>query len=131
MKKFLISLMLIVLSVSAAFGGTTEELLEIAGNPDTTPEQITKLINAGADVNDTTREYEYITALMLVSAHNNNPEVIKVLLNAGANVNDADRFDETALIYAEKNNSNPEIIKLLLEAGANVNAQNAFEKTAK
>ncbi|MBR0252880.1 MAG: hypothetical protein IJQ57_05975, partial [Synergistaceae bacterium] len=60
MKKLLLGLMLIVLSVSAAFGGTTEELLEIAGNPDTTPEQITKLINAGADVNDTTREYEYI-----------------------------------------------------------------------
>lgn len=108
----------------------TEDLLRAAQNPRTTPEQIKTFIKKGIDIDDTNRDYEYRTALILAAEHNTNPDVIKTLLNAGADINVADRADAIALMYAAGNNSNPEVVKLLLNSGADINLEDAFGKKA-
>ena len=51
MKRAILCVIMVVLSVSAAFGGATEDLLTAALDETTTPQKIQALINFGADVN--------------------------------------------------------------------------------
>ena len=87
MKKVFLCVLLLVLLVSAAWGGATENLLKAVLNPNTTPEQITALIKAGADVNA-----NGATALMSAARNNSNPEVIKALVNVGADIKAKEDF---------------------------------------
>lgn len=108
-------------SVPEAFGGPTEELFNLLKDKNAMPEQVTKLIKNGADVN--AKDKNGATHLMFAAHFNENPEVIRVLLKAGADVN-AERQDGlTALMSASVINTNPEVFKMLLGAGADVNAK--------
>ena len=97
MKKVILCVVVVVLCVSAAFGGVMEDLLRAARDKNTTPQKIQRLINAGADVNAKGNDGE--TVLMLAALNNSNPEVIKALLNAGADLNAQDEDGMTALLW--------------------------------
>ena len=51
MKRAILCVVVVALSVSSAFGGATEDLLIAALDENTTPQRIQALINFGADVN--------------------------------------------------------------------------------
>ena len=120
MKKVLLSALLVVLCVSAAFGGATEDLLE-AVKGGATPQKIQILIKFGADVD---------AALRRSAWNNSNPEVIKTLLNAGAYINAKGGYGMTALMLAAGDNGNPEVIKALINGGASIYAEGYNGKTA-
>lgn len=85
-----------------------------------TVQEITGLIDAGADVNH--RFAFDQTPLMRIAAFNEDSEVIDTLLKAGANPNAFTDEGTTALMDAARCNSNPEVIKKLLDAGADIDA---------
>lgn len=128
MKRFLLCMFLIALYVSAAFSSSTEDLLKATMNKNITPEQIVKLIEAGADVN--AKDDNGWTALMFTARYNNNPQVFKTLLLYGADVNAKSNAGTTALMLASLTNNNPEVIKVLLNAGADVNAKDENGRAA-
>lgn len=70
------------------------------------------------------------TALMFVSAYNENPAVIEALLDGGADVNATDSNGLTALMVASLLNSNPQVITTLLDAGADPSAHSKDRKAA-
>jgi ankyrin repeat protein len=87
-----------------------------------TPEQITALIKAGADVN--AKDKDGLTPVMWTAACNSKPDAIAALVKAGADVNAQAKDGSTPLILAELRNPNPEVITALVKAGADVNAKN-------
>ncbi len=106
MKKLLLCVVMVALSVSAAFGGATEDLFEAAHDKDTTPQKIQSLIESGANVN--AKSNGGWTPLMQAAYNNSNPEVVKALINAGADINAKDKNGIEAVAYAQ-HNENPEI----------------------
>ena len=126
MKKFLLCVILIMLPVSVAFAGATEDLLEAVTNKNTTPEQIVKLIKAGADVN--INDNKGSPALILAVRNNSNPQVITELIKAGADINakDSSILSGTAICWAfsTTDNFHFEVVKVLVDAGADVNDRN-------
>lgn len=137
MKKLFLCVMLVALSVSAAFGGAAEDLIhevwsatrsaksEEEALPKVrdllTLDRLQSLINSGADVN--AKGEDGMTLLMLATI-SGNTDVIKLLLNAGADVNAKERHGYTPLLLAAEAASNPEVIKVLLNAGADLKATN-------
>ena len=128
MKRIFMCAVLVMLSVSSAFGNATDDLLKVARYWKTEPELMQHFINLGARVN--TKDDYGMTALMWAAWKNSNPEVVKVLIKAGANVNAKDKYVRTALMWAAFENSNPEVVKALIDGGADVNAKNKFGETA-
>ena len=127
MKKVILCAVLVLVCVSSAFGGATEELLKAAKDSNTTPKMIENLIKFGADVNAENEDGN--TALMTAATLNNDPEVMNVLINAGADVNAKAIYGTTALMCAAINNSNPEVVKALINAGADLFAKDNEGKT--
>ena len=127
MKKVLLCVMIIALSVSATFGGATEDLFTLVKDENSTPKMIQTLIKFGADVN--AKGNDGMTALMWAAHGNKNPEIIKTLLIAGADIN-ANNGGLTALMMAILGNNTLEVIKTLLNAGANVDARDRSNRTA-
>lgn len=62
MRRVFLCAVLVMLSVSSAFGDATEELLKIAMDKNTTPKNVQNLIKFGADVNATDKNG--VTALI-------------------------------------------------------------------
>ena len=87
-----------------------------------TPEQITALIKAGADVN--AKDKDGMTPVMWTAACNPKTDAIAALVKAGANVNAQANDGSTPLILAVLRNPNPEVITALAKAGAKLNAEN-------
>jgi hypothetical protein len=87
-----------------------------------TPEQITALIEAGANVN--AKGEDGLTPVMWTAACNSKPDAIAALVKAGADVNAQAKDGSTPLILAELRNPNPQVITALVKAGADVNAKN-------
>ena len=127
MKKLFLCVILVALSVSAAFGNATEDLFKAVMDANTTPEQITALIKAGANVN---AKGEYGAMPLLLATGNGNIEVMKLLLDAGADVNAKNEYGEMPLMSAIQRNSSLEVIETLLNAGADVNARDDSYWTA-
>ena len=118
-----------------------------------TPEVVSILLKAGAEVNAKTEKGrtalgfaassntpEVVSILLkagakvdsdaMVSAGSNeDPEVVSILLKAGGDVNAKDKYGKTALMYAARY-STPEVVSLLLTAGAEVNAKDKDGWTA-
>ncbi len=147
MKKLLLCVMLVLMCVSSATGGTVRnylgELVNVLSSCETdeqraekagemmTPEKIRAVISSGDDIN---AKGEYgVTLLMLASGFSNNPETVRLLLNAGADVNAKDDEGFTALIIALGLGvtNNPKIVKLLVDAGADVNVKDKNGRTAR
>ena len=143
MKKVLLCVMIIALSVSAAFSGAVQDLLDEINstikpsdsreqkveriNEILTPERIKAVISSGDDIN--AKSKYGMTPLMWAAQFSNNPEIVKALINAGSDVNAEDEYGNTALIRAAEGNNDPEVVKVLIEGGADVNAKNNFGGT--
>ena len=102
-----------------------EKLLTACDDSETTPEQISALIQSGADVN--AKDRIGVSPLMHALSASNS-KVISLLIKAGANVNAIGFSGWTPLIYAVIFNI-PEVILELLQAGANINARDAKGNT--
>ena len=72
MKKIILCVV-VVLCVSAAFGGLTEDFFIAALDENTTPQKIHNLVKFGADVN--ARDATDWTALMWAAIRNSNVEI--------------------------------------------------------
>ncbi|MBQ7577040.1 MAG: ankyrin repeat domain-containing protein [Synergistaceae bacterium] len=108
--------------VNANIPNTHWSVLMVAVMFNHNPEIITKLIEAGANIN--AKDNLGSTPLIDATRFNSNPEIINVLLKAGANVNDEDNRGYTALTWAVMKyahiKSSLEKINALLDAGAHV-----------
>ena len=91
------------------------------------PETITKLLQAGADVNE--KDENGFTALML-AAKNGSVKTMQMLLQAGADINAQSNDGFTTLMLAALSNCNHDVIMVLLQAGADLTAQNKYGLTA-
>lgn len=91
-----------------------------------TPELITLLLNAGADINAIT--FMEKDALMTAAA-DGNLEAIRFLLDKGLDVNACDVSGSTPLIYAA-GNGRQDAVRALLAAGADMGATNRWGHTA-
>ena len=146
MKKVLLCVMIVALSVSAAFGGTVQDLLneinsarESSGsneqitervNAILTPERIKAVISSGDDIN--AKDKYGTTALILAVQYSNNPEVVKTLIEGGADVNAKDNDGKDVAAYVQ-NNKNPEIrdmFKVMEFGGEKTALINAAQKNA-
>lgn len=88
-------------------------------------EFISKVINAGADVN--VRLWHKGTALMDAR----NPNIVRMLISAGADVNARNDKEETPLIHVCKNTGTKvEVVQELIAGGADVDAQSIDGNTA-
>lgn len=98
--------------------------------PATTPEIVSMLVSAGANVNYSTTSGKIFrqTALMLAAQHGN-LAAIRTLLKSGANVNAIDSDGDTVLMYAAAEEL-PNVVTLLLAARPDKNVQNSAGFTA-
>ncbi|WP_353288060.1 ankyrin repeat domain-containing protein [Wolbachia endosymbiont (group B) of Gerris lacustris] len=83
-------------------------------------QQITELIEAGADVNAVTSSEEETP--LHVAVRCDNGKLVELLLEKGANINAVGRRNRTPLHAAVRYNSHKELVELLLKKGAIVNA---------
>ena len=81
----------------------TQKLLSVVDSASV--EEVTRLIQEGADVNAVTDDGQTsgVTPLMFAARNNSNLEVLQVLIENGADVNAADSDSKRALDYAEEN----------------------------
>ena len=97
-------------------GESEKTALHYTAESNSNPAVIELLVQAGADVNERTRDGT--TPLHAAAGGNSNPAVIELLVRLGADVNALDKAGNTPLHYAARNNRNPEVIEALLDAGA-------------
>lgn len=101
-------------------------------------EEITELVNAGADINAqdeygntalmllvSERAYESSTSLLI-----SNRTTAQFLLYAGADINMRNEYGETALMVASCLYKQPDTVEMLLENGADCNIQDLSGNTA-
>ena len=103
-------------------GETALMYAALSGNSDI----VTFLVEAGADVNETTKDGW--TALM-TGAMSGVFDVVRFLTEHGANINEKAYYGTTAYILAMDGNYQ-EIARFLAEHGADVNAEDAYDETA-
>ena len=94
------------------------------------PEKAAVLIDAGADLSLSEKEYGN-TALLLALKFNykKNEVIYKSLIKAGAYLNLSDKYGSTPLMYAAMRGE-VELVKLLSEAGADLNLQDPSGRSA-
>jgi len=93
-------------------------------------ELVQALIDAGADVNGSGYEYEYIESEALkIAVENNDLNIVHILLAAGASTEVGRSGEETPLMKAAKQGLH-DIVKALIQAGADINAVERHGDTA-
>lgn len=94
-------------------------------------ERVRELIDAGADVNDTTAGHGMpALAIAVDQARRDNGQVavMELLINHGAKLDTTDSIGRTLLVYALTKGA--AAVEVLLDAGIDVNAQDDFGRTA-
>ena len=130
MKKFTLSLAVILVIASCAYASPTSDLFRAVKNEHSTPQDVRIPIRQGAELNH--RNNNGWTPLDL-AAMNPNADVIYTFLKEGdqeIRINMRDEFGNTALMKAAYYNDNPEVVKILIDFGADVNIQNDNGQTA-
>ena len=114
MMTVILCMVILMVTVSMAFAGATEDLLSAAKSKYTTPQMIRTLIKSGANVN--AKDYYGKTALMFTAWDDawrgNVPEETTALLKAGADVYAKDNDGKTVLDYARTD----EVKRLILNS---------------
>lgn len=87
------------------------------------------LLENGAEVNASSEEGAYRTALMVASQYSNKLPLFHLLLNHGARIDAEDIFGNTAFFYACRYNDNFQVVQFLLEQGADINQSNRSKIT--
>ena len=82
------------------------------------------LINAGADINASSRHVPPPLMSAADSPFNVAEQMVNLLIQAGANVNMTSNIGSTALMNAAWRATSPNVISALINAGADVNARN-------
>ena len=98
----------------------TEKLLFVISS--TSVEELSRLIQEGANVNIVDSSSGGRTLLMKAAGGNSNPEVIRILVENGADIYATSEGGWTPLMFAAQVNPNPEVMRVLIEKGMNVNA---------
>ena len=129
-KGTLATLALCAVMAASVFADAKSDALLRATQNNNAAEAI-RLINAGADVNATTKDGQ--TALMWATKHNA-VDIMQLLIKAGAKVNAQDfnaqgKKNRTALMYTSETNA-VDAARLLLASGADVNIKQPFGETA-
>lgn len=96
------------------------KLLQIEFWQVATIEEVTKVINDGADIK--ARDEVGLTPLHWACGISTRTEVIKLLLDRGANIEARDEHGKTPIHVASAFSTTPDVISLLLDAGADVEA---------
>ena len=96
--------------------GEKEELVQSAGEGKT--EQISQLIEAGADVNTPDKFGNFAIHKASTKGH---PKCLELLIKAGTNVNKCDKMTRTPITQAAMH-GNGDCVQLLAESGADVNS---------
>ncbi|HSG96858.1 MAG TPA: ankyrin repeat domain-containing protein [Woeseiaceae bacterium] len=94
-------------------------------------ERVQELIDAGADVNDTTTGHGMpVLAIAVDQAWRDNGQVavVELLISHGAKLDTTDSMGRSLLIHALTKGS--AVVEVLLEAGIDVNARDDFGRTA-
>ncbi|MDR0616603.1 MAG: ankyrin repeat domain-containing protein [Synergistaceae bacterium] len=105
-----------------------QELYDLILNESATPEAISRLIQAGADINA-------VNALgqtpLMSAATSRNLNAVRALIDAGANVDTADPLGQTPLMLTirVRYDKNLDVVRALIDAGADVNARDNFGQT--
>jgi ankyrin repeat protein len=99
----------------------------LASIRNSTPDEVKKLIQDGADVN--AKDMDEVTPLMLAARFNKNSEVLSVLIDRGAEIDARNYRGWTPLMFASRFNENPEILRVLVDRGANVNIRDENDQT--
>ena len=95
--------------------GEKEELVQSSEEGNT--ERLSRLIEAGADVNTTDKFGNFAIHKASTKGH---PKCLELLIKAGANVNKCDKMTRTPIAQAVMH-SNGDCVQLLDESGADVN----------
>lgn len=98
-------------NVNARDRGVTALMMASAAG---SPEIITALVTAGADVNATDNR---LAGSLIYASRRGHPQTVRVLLRLGTNLNARDRSGWTALMHAGREN-HPRTVIELLKAGA-------------
>jgi len=115
-------------TLSATDGDTHDRTpLHYAARYSTTPEIITALSAAGADIN--ARDKHGSTPLVVAARYSTTPEIITAFVNVGADVNTRTRGGETPLHLAAGGSTTAAIITALVAAGADVTARDDIGAT--
>ena len=153
MKKFALSLVLVLAAANAAAYSNDPALVDAAKRDDLAA--VRNLLRAGADANATAPDgstalhwavnrnnaaildtllaagakpdtaTRYKVAPLTLAAQNGNAGIIERLINAGASPNTVSEENQTALMTAARN-GNVDAVRLLLRRGATVNAAESF-----
>ena len=131
MKKFYISLFIILVTASCAFASPTSDLFKAVKNENSTPQDVRTPIRQGAELNH--RDNNGWTPLDW-AAMNPNADVIYTFLKEGdeeIRINMRDEFGNTALMKAAYYNyTNPEVTRILIDFGARTDIKNDKGQTA-
>ena len=131
MKKFYISLFIILVTASCAFASPTSDLFKAVKDENSTPENVITPIRQGAELNH--RDNNGWTPLDW-AAMNSNPDIIYTFLKEGdeeVRINMRDEFGNTALMKAAYYNyTNPEVTRILIDFGARTDIKNDKGQTA-
>ena len=131
MKKFFISLLIILVAASTVFASPTSDLFKAVKNENSMPEDVIAPIRQGAKLNH--RDKNGWTPLDW-AAMNPNPDVLYTFLKEGdeeVRINMRDEFGNTALMKAAYYNyTNPEVTRILIDFGARTDIKNDKGQTA-
>ena len=101
--------------------------LHVAARFNDSPQVVTALAEAGADVHALT-VHEY-NALHVVAGYGRSPAVVAALVGLGADLNGRDTSDGTPLHVAASTSDAPAVVKALIDAGANLEARDQKGRT--
>jgi ankyrin repeat protein len=91
-------------------------------------DEITRLLQNGADINSSTKSHE--TPVLSIAIERNDITAIHLLLEHAPNVNKSDKNGHTPLMFACMNNDLTPVVEDLVSRGANVKQRDNDGKTA-